>query len=153
MKCLKCKTTLNVSPHNELTGYESYKCPSCSSLYDIQDLAIKEKLNKPLFPWKFMDKHFEDLLSKKHTNIPTGFGISLFLLKILEKNSSWKAVVEFDIQKSIFPDSILSQIKTLKEIDSLEENLIFYQINKEKIKSTTNKESVLFIGYHLSSFK
>jgi hypothetical protein len=38
-KCLKCNSPVKLSPHNQHTGYESYRCsnPDCNSLFDVSD--------------------------------------------------------------------------------------------------------------------
>lgn len=38
-KCLKCNSPVKLSPHNQHTGYESYRCSNteCNALFDVSD--------------------------------------------------------------------------------------------------------------------
>lgn len=38
MKCKKCNDSLIISPFNNLTGYNDYRCSACNSLFDLEEL-------------------------------------------------------------------------------------------------------------------
>ena len=90
-KCLKCNSELKLSPHNQMTGYESYRCTNsnCKALFDVSDFKINTLNNKLIKPsnLKFnQGDYFDKLINENKVEIPIGAGKSYLVMRILEEN-------------------------------------------------------------------
>lgn len=94
-KCLRCNSSLKVSPHNKMTGYESYRCTNsnCKALFDVSDLnynnnLTKEGLIKPQNLKFNQGDYFVQVVKDNFVEVPIGMGKSHIVMRILEENNN-----------------------------------------------------------------
>lgn len=99
-KCLKCNSSLKESPHNQMTGYESYRCTNsdCRALFDISELSnlnisSKKTLIKPDKLNPYHNDYFDILVKSKKVHVPLGAGSGILLDRILNENKDSFAIL------------------------------------------------------------
>lgn len=100
-RCKKCGSELKESPHNQVTGYESYRCNNieCNALFDISDLLVtnytSSSLIKPDNLKSYQIQYFDRLVKKREVQIPFPLyvGKAHLILDILEFNKDAFVIV------------------------------------------------------------
>lgn len=92
-KCLKCNSEVTESPHNKITGFESFRCSNldCNSLFDISDFN-KEIVKKDSYE-QLKDKACFENKYVYHVANPEVPGV---IISNHEKNSSEHCFVIFE---------------------------------------------------------
>lgn len=163
-KCLKCNSPVKSSPHNKLTGYESYRCSNkeCHSLFDISDFSIKNSnfLKEPIWRFDHFKRHFNELKESEYTFLSLGSGKLTFLNQILEVNKNARLiipsrVIEHNFKKKdqliVFQKLIRKKYLDIRNGFILVEEMFpnqYVKIENELKNLKSKGNTILFINSH-----
>lgn len=79
-KCLKCNSDLKESPHNLMTGYNSYRCSNkeCNALFDESELSGIKMMKEGFPEWHDSAKQINKIMNSQRgiISMPQGTGKS-----------------------------------------------------------------------------